>query len=295
MRFKADLLLFLTSLIWGSAFSAQRVAAQFVGPFLFNGCRFLLAGLMLLFVFRRLPWKVERRQWFWMIAAGGFLFLASVLQQAGLRWTSAANAGFITTLYVVIVPLVLVALGEKITWQIWVGAALATGGAKLLSSPGTLHLAPGDGLELLGAVMWAFHIVLISRVVHHVDAMQFATGQYLVCGVLNLGVGLIADRQTIGGLMPAWWTIAYTGIFSVALGYTIQVIAQRFAPPSDAALIMGTEAIFAALFGYLTLGESLTAIQILGCGLILAAVALVQWRRQVSENPIYEKTTEPGL
>jgi|YNPNPStandDraft_1061719.scaffolds.fasta_scaffold00280_15 drug/metabolite transporter (DMT)-like permease len=295
MRLKADLLLFLTSLIWGSAFSAQRVAAQFVGPFLFNGARFLLAGLALLLIFRRLPWKAERRQWLWMAAAGVFLFLASTLQQAGLHWTTAANAGFITTLYVVIVPLVLLALGEKVTWQVWLGAALATGGAKLLSSPGTLHLAPGDGLELLGAVMWAFHIVLISRIVHHVDAMQFAIGQYLVCGALNLGVGLIADQQTIGGLFPAWWAIAYTGFFSVALGYTIQVIAQRFAPPGDAALIMGTEAIFAALFGYLTLGEGLTAIQIFGGGLILAAVVLVQWQRQNAAVPVSEKTTKPGL
>ncbi len=295
MRLKADLLLLLTSLIWGSAFSAQRVAAQFVGPFLFNGARFLLAGLILLLIFRRLPWKAERRQWFWMAAAGGFLFLASTLQQAGLRWTTAANAGFITTLYVVIVPLVLLTLGEKVNWQVWAGAALAAGGAKLLSSPGTLHLAPGDGLELLGAVMWAFHIVLISRIVHHVDAMQFAIGQYLVCGTLNLGVGLVADRQTVGGLLPVWWAIAYTGIFSVALGYTMQVIAQRFAPPSDAALLMGTEAVFAALFGYLTLGEGLTAVQVLGCGLILVAVVLVQWRRQGTAEPVFEKTAEPGL
>lgn len=295
MRLKADLLLFLTALIWGSAFSAQRIAAQFVGPFLFNGSRFLLAGLVLLLIFRRLPWKTERRQRLWMAAAGSFLFLASTLQQAGLRWTTAANAGFITTLYVVIVPLILVVLGERITWQVWVGAALATGGAKLLSSPGTLHLAPGDGLELLGALMWAFHIVLISRIVHRVDAMQFAIGQYLVCGTLNLGVGLITDRQTIGGLLPVWWTIAYTGIFSVSLGYTIQVIAQRFAPPGDAALLMGTEAVFAALFGYLTLGEGLTAVQIFGCGLILAAVVLVQWRRQGAAAPAFEQNTEPGL
>lgn len=295
MRLKADLLLLLTSLIWGSAFSAQRIAAQFVGPFLFNGARFLLAGLALLLIFRRLPWKTERRQWLWMAAAGGFLFLASTLQQAGLRWTTAANAGFITTLYVVIVPLVLLILGEKVNWQVWAGAALAAGGAKLLSSPGTLHLAPGDGLELLGAVMWAFHIVLISRIVHNVDAIQFAIGQYLVCGVLNLGVGLIADRQTIGGLLPVWWTIAYTGIFSVALGYTMQVIAQRFAPPGDAALLMGTEAVFAALFGYLTLGEGLTTVQMLGCGLILTAVVLVQWRRQGTAEPVFEKNAEPGL
>lgn len=277
MRLKADLLLLLAAVIWGGAFVVQRVAAQHVGPFLFNAARFLLAVIVILPIVRRPLWKLERNAFPWIGLGGSLLFVASVLQQAGLRWTTAANAGFITSLYVIIVPLLLLFFWKQhLPWINWIAAFVAVAGVKLLSSPGQFHLAPGDGLQLAGSLLWALHVILVSRVVKHMNALQFSLGQYLVCGLLNLVAALFLDLGTLGGLVSSWWAVVYGGALSIAVGFTFQVIGQKYAPPTDAALILSLEAVFAALFGYLFLFEGLEPIQVLGCSLILAAVAGVQ-------------------
>ena len=277
MRLKSDLILLLTAFIWGSAFAAQRVAAAYIGPFLFNGSRFLLAVLVLLPVIRfRL--KLERRMWVWVAAAGVLLFGASTLQQAGLRWTTAGNAGFITGFYVVLVPIFLwLVWRQQIAWRSWLAAGMAVVGVWMLSANGEFRLALGDALELAGAFLWALHVILISRVIRQTDVLHFAIGQYLVCGVLNTAVGLVVDAHTLGGFATAGWAVAYTGILSVALGYTLQAVGQKHAPATDAALILSMESVFAAFFGYIFLNERLQWLQLLGCGLILAAIILVQF------------------
>lgn len=297
MRLKGNLILFSVAVIWGVAFVAQRVAAQSVGVFLFNGARFLLAVAVLLPFTLKTPWKVEKSGLRWVSLAGALLFMASALQQAGLRWTTAANAGFITSLYVVFVPLLLVIFWkERLPWLNWAAAFVAILGVKLLSAPGQFQLAPGDSLELAGSGVWALHVILVSRVVRRLDALQFSLGQYLVCGLLNLVAAIFLDWETAAGLATAWWAVLFGGAISVGLGYTLQVIGQKYSPPTDAALILSSEAVFAALSGYLFLKEGLQPIQLAGCGLILAAILIVQiWGIRQSSPQETSPVSNPGF
>ena len=293
MRLKADLTLLLVAVIWGSAFAAQRVAAQYLGPFLFNGSRFLVGALVLLPLVRfRL--KISRKNWLWIGASGVILCCGSVLQQAGLQWTTAGNAGFITGLYVIFVPvLMLVIWRQRIGWIIWAAALLAVSGIFLLSAGGRFELAPGDGFELAGAVFWAAHLVVVSKAIQRIDTLPFAIGQCLVAGVLNLILGLIFDWNTLPGLLPAWWTVAYVGIFSVAVAYTLQAQGQKHAPPTDASLILSLESVFAALFGFLFLKENLRPEQLLGAGLILAAILISQFSPSTPIKPVENDANAP--
>jgi drug/metabolite transporter (DMT)-like permease len=293
-RWHADLILLIVAMIWGSAFAVQRVAGRSMDPFTFNGLRFMLGGLLIL-PFTRLFGKTKvpnQRQISkevnpWLIyvpLAGLLLFAAGGLQQAGLETTTAGNAGFITSLYVVIVPLLLALIWkQRVRWSAWMAAILAVLGSLLLSTGGVMQLASGDALELMGAVFWALHVILVGRAMQRLDVLTFAAGQYLVAGVLNLGVSLLT-RQSWAGLADAWWTVIYIGLLSTAIGYTLQVYAQRTAPPTDAAILLSMESVFAALTGYIFLEEGLQPVQILGCGLILGAILLAQTRMGQLEN-----------
>jgi drug/metabolite transporter (DMT)-like permease len=277
-RLKADLTLLLVAVIWGTAFVAQRVAAAHLSPFFFNGTRFLLGGGLLLPLVR-FNLKIEKGKRRWVVGAGLLLVGASFLQQAGVRWTTAGNAGFITGLYVVFVPLMMwVGWRQRSRWTVWVAALMAAVGLSLLSAGGKLQLAPGDGLILLGAVVWAAHVIVVGRAVRHMEALPFAIGQFLVAGVVNLALSLGLEWKALpGGLAAAWWTIVYAGVLSVAVGYTLQVVAQKHAPPTDAALILSLESVVAMLSGFVLLGERVGPIQLLGAGLILAAIVLAQF------------------
>jgi drug/metabolite transporter (DMT)-like permease len=245
---------------------------------LFNGLRFAVS-LVVLLPLARFHLRVERRLLPAVGLAGALLFAASSLQQAGLSFTTAGNAGFITSLYVVIVPMVMVVgLRQRVGWVTWAAAMIATLGAMLLSTGGELKLNPGDVLELAGAVMWALHVVLVGWLARRVDVLSFVFGQNLVSAVLNLGAAAIFDRATLPGLVDAGWAVLYTGIFSIGFGFALQAAGQKHAPASDAALILSLEGVFAAVFGYLILAERLSALQLVGCGLILAAILWVQLR-----------------
>jgi drug/metabolite transporter (DMT)-like permease len=320
LRFRSDALLLLAALIWGSAFVPQRLAAAHLGAFLFNGLRFLLGGLILLpSIYRvtgvgsfhpdgapaqRVAATVEseryrRRRWLrvkraatgtarssfcrWASIAGILLVGASVCQQAGMEYTTAGNAGFLTGLYVVLVPFVML-LGwrQRVGWQSWAGAAIATAGVFLLGVDDHFRIHPGDGLELCGAVLWALHVVIVGRAVRQLDVFLFSVGQYFVAGALGLLIGLVLERQTLPGLSDCWWAVVYVGVLSVAGGYTLQALGQKHAPAADAAIILSMEAVFAALFGYLFLNELLSSRQLLGCVLILAAIAVVQFKTEGS-------------
>lgn len=276
MRLKSDLLLLLTAIIWGSGFISQRVAAQHVSPFFFNGSRFLLAALLLLPI-SHLFRKLDREMLRWSLLGGALLFLAATPQQAGLRWTTAANAGFITGLYVIIVPLILLVVWrQKLSWITWLSAIIAVLGVKLLSSPGAMRLAPGDGLILISALLWAVHVIVVGKAALRLDILAFSNGQFIVCALLNLLVSLFLDLPTATQLNAAWIAILYAGVFPVAVGFTLQVVGQKHAPAADAALILSLESVSGAVFGYYLLGEGLAAVQIVGCGLILLAIVLVQ-------------------
>lgn len=291
MRIKADITLFIISIIWGSAFVAQRVAGQLGSVYQFNGYRYLLAGLVVLpFAWKAIQYKtIPRTQWLWMFIAGFVLFIAAAFQQAGMLYTTAGNAGFITSLYVVLIPILLFVFWKETPHWLSILAILLAGiGAFLLSTGGKFHIQFGDLLELIGATFWAIHIILLGKFASKFEAISFSTGQLIVCGMLNLGVGVIIE-QNINFDLPLLFAIGYTAIFSLGLCYTIQVWAQRHTPPADAALLLSLESVFAVLAGWLMLNETLILIQIFGCVLIFIAVILSQvkeWTKVDHERAI---------
>jgi drug/metabolite transporter (DMT)-like permease len=278
MRLKADITLFIIAIIWGSAFVAQRVAGQLGSVYLFNGARYILAGLVVLpfvGVGRNTISPYPREAYRWMFVAGFLLFVAAAFQQAGMLYTTAGNAGFITSLYVVLVPIVLFFVWrERPHWLSIVAVGMAGAGAYLLSTGGRFEVQRGDALELVGALFWALHVVVLGKFASRFEPMSFSVGQLLVCGLLNLVLGLFVEQPVFTwGLAGA---AVYTAVMSLGLCYTLQVWAQRHTPPSDAALILSLESVFAVLAGWLLLDEFLTPVQIMGCVIIFLAVGLSQ-------------------
>ena len=279
-RLQADLTLLLVALIWGIAFVAQRVAALSMSTYIFNGARFMLAVLVLLpFVWQG---RASLRNWGWrhvggVSLAGVLMFAGATLQQEGLRFTTATNAGFITGLYVVFIPLLLAFVWRQPPPRLtWAAALVAISGLYLLSTGGSIHFALGDLLELICALMWALHVIVIGRLVNLTGALNLVVGQNIVCGMLSLALGAVVDPDAWQAIPAAWLPVLYTGVFSVGIGYTLQAYAQRTAPASDAAIILSLEAVFAALGGWLLLSERLAPLQLFGCGLMLAGMLLVQ-------------------
>lgn len=287
---KADGLLMLTALIWGAAFVAQRVGMEHVGPFTFNGVRFLLGALAL----QPLIWKMQQTRAReggggvdgakivkCGLLAGLALFAGAALQQVGMVYTTAGKAGFITGLYVVMVPLFGLALGHRAGIGTWAGVAAAAVGLYLLSVNEDFTIAFGDVLELIGAVFWAGHVLLIGRLspgMDAVDAVKLAAAQFVTCAALSLGVAAVFETATAAGLYGAAIPILYGGLMSVGVAYTLQVLAQRDADAAHAAIILSLEAVFAAVAGYFLLGEVLTLRAMLGCGLMLAGMLVSQLR-----------------
>ena len=211
--------------------------------------------------------------------AGAALFAGATLQQVGIVYTTAGKAGFITGLYVVMVPLFGLALGNRAGAGTWVGALAAAAGLYLLSVNEDFTIAYGDVLELIGAVFWAGHVLLISRLspgMDGTDAVKLAAAQFVVCSLLSLGAGVAVENITLAGLTGAAEPILYGGLMSVGVAYTLQVVAQRDADPAHAAIILSLEAVFAAVAGYFLLGEVLALRALLGCALMLGGMLLSQ-------------------
>ncbi len=281
---KAELLLLLAAVIWGFAFVAQRVGMEHVGPFTYNGVRFVLGALSLLpllLIGRRSGVSLYPGGWRPILTggllAGLLLFAGASLQQVGIVYTTAGKAGFITGLYVVIVPLLGLLWGHRTPWSTWTGAALAVAGLYLLTVTDDLALAEGDGLVLIGALFWAGHVLVIGWLSgRRLDPVLLACLQFVVCAVLSLAVAVAFEPIGLAGLEGAALPILYGGLLSVGVAYTLQVVAQRDAPPAHAAIILSLETVFAALGGWLLLQETLSGRGLIGCGLMFAGMLLSQ-------------------
>jgi len=285
--FKSDALLLLTAVIWGFAFVAQRMGMDFVGPFTFNGVRFGLGCLVLLPLILRNesnPRAVDRHsrsEGDKMLLLGGAmtglaLFAGASLQQAGLVYTSAGNAGFITGLYVVIVPAMGMIWGRPPHIGIWGGAVLAATGLYFLSVTAEFTMAFGDLLVLLGAFFWAAHVLMIGWLSRRIDPLRLAFFQYAACSALSLITAAIFEVITVSGLLSAAAPILYGGVLSVGIAYTLQVVAQRHAHPAHAAILLSLEAVFAAAGGWLVLDEKMAPRGLFGCALMLAGMMVSQ-------------------
>ncbi|KGF63202.1 DMT family transporter [Pseudomonas lutea] len=280
---RADLLMLLTALIWGTGFVAQTAGMDHIGPYLFSGLRFALGSLCLVpLILRnastaRVPEPLLNRG---MLRAGIIMGLALALginlQQVGLLFTSVTNSGFITGLYVIVVPLLGLLLGHKTGLGTWLGCLLAVVGMCLLSIGDNFHVASGDWLQLIGAFVWGGHVILVSLFASRHDPIRLAFLQFATCSVVSLLLAVFFEPIALNAIIDAGPALLYGGIVAVGVGYTLQVVAQKHAIASHAAIILSLEAVFAAIAGAWILGEALQLRGYIGCGLMLAGMLLAQ-------------------
>lgn len=295
-KLKSDIMLLITALIWGSAFVAQK-AGTVLGPFTYNGLRMLIGGIVLIPViiaFQKLDEKkgnvVERTAeekaaekktlLIGGISCGVVLCVASTLQQFGLYFdTDAGKAGFITSLYIVIVPLLGLFLKKKVKPLVWGCIALAAVGFYMLTMAGKgtgFSLAKGDFFVLLCAVLFSCHILVIDHFSPKCDGIKLSCIQFFVAGIIGLICMFIFEEPDMGVIMSAWGPILYCGIMSSGVAYTLQVVAQRDAEPAVASLLLSLESVFSVLFGVILLHESMSLVEIIGCVVIFIAVVIPQ-------------------
>lgn len=282
---KSNVLLLITAAIWGFAFVAQRVGMQYVGAFTFNGVRFALGSISLipLLVFFNSRRNAEEKKENNLkkavipgIIAGTILFLAASLQQIGLVYTTAGKAAFITGLYIVLVPLLGIFLKQHVKKSTWAGVLLAVVGLYFLSVNEDFSIAKGDFLEIIGAFFWASHILTIDHFTKKVDALQLSFVQFAACAVLSMAVAFTTEQVSMAGIGQALVPVLYGGLGSVGIAYTLQVVAQKNAKPSHAAIILSMETVFAAVGGAILLHENLGARGYLGCILMFAGMMVTQ-------------------
>jgi drug/metabolite transporter (DMT)-like permease len=284
---KSDAILLFTAIIWGFAFVAQRMGMDHVGPFTYNAVRFALGSVSLipLLLLGRiqqakyaaiLPRPNRKTVVTGCVLAGLALFFGSSLQQVGLLYTTAGKAGFITGLYVVLVPLVGIFWKQRTETGTWVGAFLAALGLYLLSVTESFSISRGDLLVLLSAFFWAGHLHVIGMFSGRVGSIKLAFVQFAACSVMSLLVALMTETISWVAMQKAALPIMYGGFLSVGVAFTLQVVAQRDANTAHAAIIMSLEAVFAALGGWMILGETLSMRGLTGCAIMLAGMLVSQ-------------------
>ncbi len=287
-QLKANIFL-LTAAIWGLAFVAQKVGAEHVGAFTYNGIRFALGSIslipLILFLNKKKgeneKTKNNDRDSLKLtvkagIIAGCALFIATSLQQMGVMGTTAGKAGFITGLYMVIVPILGLFLKQKVNKSTWLGIVIAIIGLYLLSINEDFSISNGDLLVLIGSVGWAVHILLIDNFTKKIDPLKLSSVQFATCSILSLVMAIIFEDINMVGISGAMVSILYGGLLSVGVAYTLQVVAQKNAKPSHAAILLSMESVFGALGGAMFLGERIGARGLVGCILIFIAIIISQ-------------------
>ena len=273
----------VTSIIWGVAFVAQKEAMNYMGPFTFTGIRFALGGLALIpvvyFFERGRVTGLSLKTTVGAGACGGaVLFAAASLQQYGVQLTmSAGRSGFITGLYIVLVPILGVALKKKTNAFTWAGAFLATSGLYFLSAPDGLgSIGRGDIALVSGAFFWAAHIHLVGHFAERIRPVRFSIAQFLTCSALSMACAFIFEGVSAGAVISGYVPILYSALLSVGIAYTLQIVGQRHVAPAKAAIIFSLETIFSVLGGAVLLGETMDPRGYAGCGLIFAGIMASQ-------------------
>ncbi len=282
-KLRSSFILLLTAFIWGIAFVAQRVGADYMGTLTFNGIRFILGALSLIpviaiFERKKVMSNQERKLLIkYAILAGLVLFVASTLQQQGIMISgSAGKASFITGLYTVFVPVCGLFVHKRVSASTWFGVVFAVAGLYLVSVGGSDGFGIGDVLVLIGTFFWTAHIIIIERATKRVSALRFAMGQFLFCGVLSMLFACIFETITLSAIRQGIIPILYGGFMSVGVAYTCQIIGQKDSDPTAAAIILSTESVFGAVGGALLLNERMSIRGYVGCVLIFAGIVLAQ-------------------
>jgi drug/metabolite transporter (DMT)-like permease len=288
------LLLLVASAIWGVAFVAQQDAAKSLDAVSILAIRFLMGAAILapVIIVRRVR-KVNMPSpgallWSGGLFAGLAMLLAAYLQQRGIESTTASSAGFITGLYVLFVPLIGLMLGQRVGWSAWLGVTLATVGLYLLSVSAELHMSRGDLLVLGCAVIWAIHVLIIGRYAPRCDPIELAAVQFLVTGVVAAIFMMSRGLPEWSHVSSAWMSLTYLGALAVGVAFTLQVVGQRTAPPTHAAILLSMESPFAAIAGALLIAERLSGREYLGCALMLAGILVSQLLSSNSAKNIAE-------
>ena len=280
----------LAALIWGTAFVAQSVAADHVGPFTFTAARSAVAFVFLLvlcLVFRCLRRRdfqeeAQARPGSWRdLAIGGIccgvvLTMGTNLQQMGLETTTSGKAGFITALYIVLVPLLGMLWGRRPAWLVWLAVLLSVAGLYLLCIGEDFSIAPGDGLLILCALCFSGHILVVDHFSRRTDCVKMSCLQFATASVLCMGVAVFTEPIDAGTIVKCAVPLLYAGVLSGAVGYTLQIVAQKDTDPTVASLLMSLESVFAVLAGWVLLGDMLTAREALGCVLMMGGIVLAQ-------------------
>jgi len=278
---RSNIMLLTTSCIWGLAFVAQRAGMEHIGPFAFNGIRFALGGASLLPLILYFNKRNGHGDSFKHILSGGILagivlFLGASFQQVGMVYTTASKAGFITGLYVVLVPILGLFLKQKSGLNTWIGALCAVAGMFLLGVKGDFSIEKGDLLVCISAIFWAAHVLIIGSLSKKIDPLKLSSVQFFTCSFISLITAFFTETTSYASVHGAMMPILYGGILSVGVAYTLQVIAQKHANAAHAAVIFSMESVFAALGGWLMLNETLSARGISGCAFIFAGMIVSQ-------------------
>ena len=279
-QFKGVFMLLITAIIWGSSFVSQKVGMDRVGPMTFIGIRTFLGGLVLIpFILITSPEKEQNRK---LLITGGavcgiFLLLGSLLQTYGIKYISAGKTGFLTSLYMIFVPLIGLLRGKGISLKTVISVVFALLGMYLLCmTEGFTSVGKGDILVLICAVFFAFHILAIDYFSPRVNPVKLSCIQFLVCGAISMMGMFIFEDVSINAIKICWFPIAYSGIMSCGIAYTLQVVGQKYTQPVVASLLMSLESVFSAVFGFLILNEAMSTREVLGCIITFLAVIYIQ-------------------
>ena len=305
---RQSLLLFLTAVIWGVAFVAQSAGMNYVGPFTYNGVRCILGGLVLLPCIALLDrlqggrsaqgdaaaqaaegMKTEealtpaeaRKRNRGQLAAGGIccgviLFVASSLQQLGIQYTSVGKAGFLTAMYILLVPVMGLFVHKKVGMKVWIGVVFAVCGLYLLCMTNGFKLERGDALVLACAVVFSLHILVIDYFSPKVDGVRMSCIQFWVCGIVAMLCSFVFEQPDLSSILAAWQPVCYGGIMSCGIAYTLQIVGQKGMNPTVASLILSLESVVSVVAGFLILEQTMSRRELLGCSLMIVAIVLAQ-------------------